>query len=120
MSASMIMKALWMVVLLSNHVKGDVSRTNPFQLINKVQTECEYESITVGTKIADAYNSLTEDRRNPDRLAHPYVKEHLGFIGSVKNSILENHLLNKQVAAAADTGKDTDNNKQNVSSLVHI
>ncbi len=72
---------------LFKSVFGDTSRTDPYSLINKVQTDCEYAAITVGSKLADAYNSFTEDTSSSVRFNHKYLASHLGFAGAAHNPL---------------------------------
>ncbi len=60
---------------------------DPYGLISRVQTECEMSSMTFGTRLSDAFNSLDESTSNGTRIHHEYLVEHLGF-SSFGNSSL--------------------------------
>lgn len=62
---------LWLTLFVSVQlVRG--GDDGPFALIGPVQTECEYLGLTVGTKLADAFNSVEEDS-DEDRLHHDFM-----------------------------------------------
>ena len=63
---------------------------DPYGLISRVQTECEMSSMTFGTRLSDAFNSLDESTSNETRIHHEYLVEHLGF-SSFHNSSLWKH-----------------------------
>lgn len=61
---------LWLVAFVSvQTVRGDGD--GPFAIIGPVETECEYVGLTVGTKLADVFNSVEEDS-DEDRLHHDF------------------------------------------------
>ncbi len=43
-----------------------------YGMINAVQTECEFEALTTGSRLADAYNSYDESVSSIDRTHHQY------------------------------------------------
>ncbi len=63
---------IWSLCLF--HVSGDDDGA-PHTLINAVQTECEYQGLTIGTRLGDAFNSFDEES-NEDRLHHDYMFNH--------------------------------------------
>jgi len=50
-----------------------------FTMINKVQTMCEVESMSLASKLSDNYNSLDEAAEKEDRMKHEFVAAHIGF-----------------------------------------
>jgi len=48
-------------------------------MINKVQTMCEVESMSLASKLSDNYNSLDEAAEKEDRMKHEFVAAHIGF-----------------------------------------
>ena len=48
-------------------------------MINKIQTMCEMESISLASKLSDYYNSLDEAAEKEDRMKHEFIAEHIGF-----------------------------------------
>lgn len=75
----MVFIQLSLLVLLSIINQCTSNAGDAFGLISKVQTYCEYESITMGSKLADYYNSLDEATHKIDRMHIPFISEHLGF-----------------------------------------
>lgn len=64
---------------LSLLVRCSGNAGDAFGLINKAQTYCEYETTTMGSKLADYYNSLDEATHKIDRMHIPFIAEHIGF-----------------------------------------
>jgi hypothetical protein len=50
-----------------------------YTLINRIETECELEALSVGTALADRYNSADEATEWDVRIHNDYLTEHLGF-----------------------------------------
>lgn len=50
-----------------------------YELINRVQTECEAESLQVGSTLADRYNSLDEATEMDVRMHNDHLTENLGL-----------------------------------------
>lgn len=57
----------------------------PYTLINRVQTECELEALSYGTKLTDSYNYYDEDTEWDMRIHNDYITEHLGFAGWIQS-----------------------------------
>ena len=74
-----LLSCLWTIPL--SHVTGSPS---VYTLINKQQTECELEALTVGTMLADHYNSHDESVEWDVRIHDDYLTEHLGFAGWIQ------------------------------------
>lgn len=58
-----------------------------YQLIDKVQTQCELEAINYGTRLADQYQSFDENTEWDQRIHHDYLVEYLGFAGWIVNGL---------------------------------
>ena len=56
----------------------------PYGLLTKQQTECEVESLAVGSLLADNYNSLDEGTEWDARIHSDYLSEHLGFFAMIR------------------------------------
>ena len=55
-----------------------------YQLISRMQTECELEALTAGTMLADRYNSMDEGTEWDIRIHNDYLVENLGFAGWIQ------------------------------------
>ena len=55
-------------------LKGD-----PYDMLSRIQTECEIEALQVGTALADRFNSLDEGTNKDVRMHNDYLTENLGF-----------------------------------------
>jgi hypothetical protein len=51
-----------------------------YTMISRHQTECELESLSVGTALADKYNSFIEGTEQDERLKNDYLMQRLGFL----------------------------------------
>ena len=71
---------------LIHRTRADV--TPPINLLTKHQTECELESLTVGSILADRYNSHDEESDWDMRIHDDYMTEHLGFAGWIQMGTL--------------------------------
>lgn len=65
-------------------------------LITKKQQDCELESLNMGTRLADRYNSLDEATDWDIRIHHDYLTKYMGFstwiqTGTWKNTHLTTH-----------------------------
>lgn len=65
----------------------------PFTLMDKVTTQCELEALSVGTRLADHYNSYDEDTEWDTRIHNDYLVEHLGFAGWIQMGLYKNTKL---------------------------
>ena len=83
------MKSVWYVYVLFwwNFVIS--SNTDdfgkPFSMISKMQTECELAALTIGTILADHYNSFDEATEWDVRIHEDFLTEHLGFSGWIQS-----------------------------------
>ena len=59
----------------------------PYTLISKVQTECEREALSYGTKLGDSYNDFDELTEWDMRIHNDYITEHLGFAGWIQTGL---------------------------------
>ena len=55
----------------------------PYGQLTKLQTQCEVESLTTGSVLADNYNSLDEDTEWDARMHSDFMTEHLGFFAVI-------------------------------------
>ena len=73
----MIEKLLcWVSLLLLIAAEND----KPYGLVNKIQTECEYDAMSVGSKLGDNYNSFDETTGLDKCLNNDYFIKNLGFV----------------------------------------
>eukprot|EP00596_Hydrurales_sp_CCMP1899_P007347 CAMPEP_0119043500 /NCGR_PEP_ID=MMETSP1177-20130426/22767_1 /TAXON_ID=2985 /ORGANISM="Ochromonas sp, Strain CCMP1899" /LENGTH=201 /DNA_ID=CAMNT_0007011737 /DNA_START=119 /DNA_END=721 /DNA_ORIENTATION=- len=56
-------------------------------MISRLETECELESLSVGSALADRYNSLDEATDWDLRIHNDYLTERLGFAGWIKAGV---------------------------------
>ncbi|RYH25571.1 hypothetical protein EON65_15500 [archaeon] len=52
---------------------------SPYGLIDAVQTECEYQALTWGTRLTDAWNSYDESIPFKDRFGHDFYYQSASF-----------------------------------------
>lgn len=52
---------------------------SPYTLVNRVQTDCEMESITIGSTLSSHFNSLDEESTMDERIQNEFLVEHLAF-----------------------------------------
>ncbi len=57
---------------------------DPYTLINRIQTDCELEALSFGTRLGDAYNSYDEGTEWDVRMHNDFVAEHLAFSGWIQ------------------------------------
>ena len=55
----------------------------PYGQLSEQQTRCELEGLSVGSLLADNYNSLDEETEWDARLHSDYLTKHLGFFGVI-------------------------------------
>jgi len=53
-------------------------------MISKVQTECEADALSIGTMLADRYNSFDEDTEWDMRIHNDFLVQYLGFAGWIQ------------------------------------
>lgn len=78
---------------ISNYIIFGNSNGNNDPLISKIQRDCELESINIGTRLADRYNSLDEDTEWDTRIHHDYLVKYLGFAGWIQMGLWKNTKL---------------------------
>jgi len=76
----------WCLVSLFYGILADIPP--PVQLLSKQQTACELEALTVGTMLADRYNSHDEATDWDMRIHDDYMTQHLGFAGWIQQGTL--------------------------------
>eukprot|EP01038_Epipyxis_sp_PR26KG_P015975 gene15975-21681_t len=69
----------------------------PYSMINKIKTECELESLTVGSRLSDAYNSYNESVELKERTINSFFTDHLGFIHHDKENAVARKKINIDV-----------------------
>jgi hypothetical protein len=57
---------------------------SPYSMISKLQTECELEALSIGTILADHYNSFDEYTEWDVRIHNDFLVQHLGFAGWIQ------------------------------------
>ena len=61
--------------------------------IARWQSDCEYESLSIGTRLADRYNSLDENTDFDTRMHHDYLVKYMGFSGWIQMGLWKNTKL---------------------------
>lgn len=61
--------------------------------LTPIQQECELESINIGTRLADRYNSFDEETEWDTRIHHDYLTKYLGFAGWIQIGLWKNTKL---------------------------
>jgi len=64
-----------------------------YTLLNKIKTSCEMNSMVVGSKLIDYYNSYDEHTDRYIRMTNDYFMRQLGFAYWLQSSYIYNHLL---------------------------
>jgi hypothetical protein len=64
-----------------------------YTLLNKIKTSCEMNSMVVGSKLVDYYNSYDEHTDRYIRMTNDYFTRQLGFAYWLQSSYMYNHLL---------------------------
>ena len=86
------------IILLSCIQKVIPTSGDPYTLIDRLHTECELEGLSVGSALADNFNSFTEETSGAVRINNDYFVSRLGFAdflqGGVKGDGLTPHGLN--------------------------
>ena len=65
---------------------------DPYGLINAVQTECEYQALTIGTRLSDAFNSGDEDVPFYRRFQNDYLQRISSFHRIIMIEMERRHL----------------------------
>lgn len=86
MSAA-IRKCHPLLILLALCMIKTKSAAGAYDLITRIQTECELEALQVGTALADRYNSLDEGTEWDVRLHNDYLIENLGFAPWIQDGL---------------------------------
>lgn len=63
------------------------SKGGAYSLLTKVQTDCELEALSYGTRLADSYNNFDEQTEWDMRIHNDYLTEHLGFAGWIQTGL---------------------------------
>lgn len=67
-------------IVMQNAQIASAADGDPYGLINAVETECEYQGLTWGSRLADGYNSLDESVQPSDRLSMEIFQESPSFL----------------------------------------
>ena len=67
-------------VLLVSIKNAEPAPGDAYTMISRLQTDCELESLSVGTALADKYNSFIEGTERDERLKNDYLMQRLGFL----------------------------------------
>jgi hypothetical protein len=73
--------------------------------LSKVQRDCELETLNIGTRLADRYNSLDEDTEWDARIHHDYLVKYLGFAGWIQMGLWKQTKLTAFKQNAPDVHK---------------
>jgi hypothetical protein len=84
----MLMKWIFIFSHLSPWLLVSPNDGRPYTLINRVQTDCEMEAITIGSTLAAYFNGFDEEVSLETRLQLDFLSEHLAF--KLKSSELHN------------------------------
>jgi hypothetical protein len=68
---------LFFYLFLTN---GEVLNDKQYGMINRVLTECEYDAMSVGSKLGDAFHSFDESTELAECLSSDYIADNLGFL----------------------------------------
>jgi hypothetical protein len=100
------MKSVFSCLILLSYIKRLLGGGgDPFGLISKVKTECEFSSMTYGSMIVDSFNVFDEATERDVRIHHDNLVENLGFSGWIQSGLWKNTGLtaNKQHAPTLQT-----------------
>lgn len=64
-----------------------------FASLTKIQSDCELESLSIGTRLSDRYNNLDEHTDWDTRIHHDYLAKYLGFAGWIQMGLWKNTKL---------------------------
>lgn len=78
---------LLLLIILSNIIGVKTADGAAYSLITRHQTECELESLSVGSALADRYNSMDEATEWDVRIHDDYLVERLGFAGWIQMGV---------------------------------
>jgi hypothetical protein len=67
-------------VLMVSIKNAEPAVGDAYTMISRHQTDCELESLSVGTALADKYNSFIEGTEREERLKNDYLMQRLGFL----------------------------------------
>jgi hypothetical protein len=67
---------------------------DPYGMINSVQTECEYQALTIGSRLCDALNSYEESVSFYRRFDHEYLQKVQSFHRILMIEMERRHLTN--------------------------
>ena len=79
---------LLLLLLLNSIIVVKTADGAAYGLITRHQTECELESLSVGTALADRYNSMDEGTEWDVRIHEDYLTERLGFAGWIQMGVM--------------------------------
>ncbi len=94
------MSSTFLVIIYACLLRISMGGGDPYGLINKVKTDCEFSSMTFGSMIVDSFNVFDEATERDVRIHQDNLVENLGFSGWIQSGLWKNTGLtaNKQHA----------------------
>ena len=84
----MVGLVLAITLVLFSASNGDIG--DPYGLITKVQNDCEFGTITFGTRLVDSFNNFDEATERDVRIHHDVLVESLGFSNWIQAGLWKN------------------------------
>lgn len=87
---------VWLVILVGILISGSwLHDGSGFTQawISEVQSNCEFEALSIGSRLADRYNSFDEATEWDTRIHHDYLVKYLGFAGWIQIGLWKNTQL---------------------------
>ncbi len=96
------LKGSFFLLLIHGLIKCHGGDGGPFGLISKVQTDCETNTVTFGSKLVDSFSSYDEATEREYRNYHENLVESLGFSHWIQSGLSKHAGLttNKHHASA--------------------
>jgi hypothetical protein len=69
-------------LLLLYTIKSSSENGDPYGLVTRTQTDCELQSLTQGSRLADAFSSFDEHTELISRIQHDFIQENILFTTS--------------------------------------
>jgi len=85
----------------SSSSSSTTSVGDAYTLLNKIKTSCEMNSMVVGSKLIDYYNSYDEHTDRYIRMTNDYFMRQLGFAYWLQSSYMYNHLLSSSSSSSS-------------------
>jgi len=86
---------------ISSSSSSTTAAGDAYTLLNKIKTSCEMNSMVVGSKLIDYYNSYDEHTDRYIRMTNDYFMRQLGFAYWLQSSYMYNHLLSSSSSSSS-------------------